>query len=352
MTGKITPLYVVCSPCRCVGKTLLSRLITEFYIVTERPILAFDLSDEAPQLADYLPKFATVADIGDIQGQMALFDRLIAERRTPIVIDVSHRAFKHFFTIMRNICFFDEARRHSIEPLILFIVEPNATSTEAYAMLRQQFIQVSFLTVRNQLKASARRVMTPNVAALPSSIDIPILSFSLRALIDQDTFSFSQLWQANPAGLPDAVADKLLGWLEYIFDQFRNLEISLCCEDRSALLTTVESRILHTTDRRLSIEVATQRRVDDLIDKSGEAIFAMLQRAAELSNDNCAHARSIANKLSRRLRATQDRINELDTEIEQFRSRALYAERWLQQIQEEIEQKLIDKTAVRWKSMT
>src|SRR5262249_55860707 len=31
MTDKTTPLYVVCSPCRRVGKTLVSRLLTEFY---------------------------------------------------------------------------------------------------------------------------------------------------------------------------------------------------------------------------------------------------------------------------------------------------------------------------------
>jgi hypothetical protein len=134
MKGKTTPLYVVCSPRRCVGKTLISRLLTEFYVVKDRPVAAFDLADEGPQLADYLPKFARIADIGDIRGQMALFDWLIAEKETPRVIDVSHRAFKNFFTIVREIGFFEEARRRSITPLILFIIDPNAT--KAYAMLR------------------------------------------------------------------------------------------------------------------------------------------------------------------------------------------------------------------------
>jgi hypothetical protein len=128
MTGKTTPLYVVCSPCRCVGTTLVSRLLTEFYVVDDRPVAAFDLADEGPQLADYLPEFATIADIGDVRGQMALFDRLIAEKDTPRVIDVSHRAFKNFFTVVQKISFFEEARRHSIKPLILFIIDPNPKS--------------------------------------------------------------------------------------------------------------------------------------------------------------------------------------------------------------------------------
>src|SRR5260370_39623626 len=123
MAGKTTPLYGVCSPSRCVGTTLVARLLTEFYVVDDRPVAAFDLADEGPQLADYLPEFATIADIGDIRGQMALFDRLIAEKDTPRVIDVSHRAFKNFFTVAQEISFFEESRRRSLQPFIFFIID-------------------------------------------------------------------------------------------------------------------------------------------------------------------------------------------------------------------------------------
>src|ERR1700746_4034230 len=90
MTGKTTPLYVVCSPCRRVGKTLVSRLLAEFYVVNDRPVAAFDLADEGPQLADYLPGITTIADIGDTCGQMALFDRILAGNGAVTVIDLPH----------------------------------------------------------------------------------------------------------------------------------------------------------------------------------------------------------------------------------------------------------------------
>jgi hypothetical protein len=41
------------------------------------------------------------------------------------------------------------------------------------------------------------------------------------------------------------------------------------------------------------------------------------------------------------LRAAEERINQLEVEIEFFRDRAARAEGWLQTIQEEIEEKLI-----------
>jgi hypothetical protein len=362
MTGKTTPLYVVCSPCRCVGKTLISRLLTEFYVVNDRPVAAFDLADEGPQLAEYLPKFATIADIGDIRGQMALFDWLIAETDTPTVIDVSHRAFKNFFTIVRQIDFFKEARRRSIEPLILFIIDPNAT--KAYEMLKRQFTQASFLLVRNQIRASAivHCVVSPNASKPPSSLDIPLLGFSMRALIDQPSFSFSQFWWRMRAGLPQAVDDQLRGWLEYIFSRLQHLEFSLGYEDLSTPVTVQGSRQLHTNHRQWPIDLPKQvltyaskqeRRIDDPMDQSGNAIVAMLQKAAELSNDKWVRTRTIANELSRQLRVAEERINQLETELGHFQDRAVRAETWLQRLQKEIEQKLIaPRAATHLKSTT
>jgi len=376
MTGKTTPLYVVCSPCRCVGKTLVSRLLTEFYVANDRSVAAFDLADEGPQLADYLPEYATIADIGDIRGQMALFDRLIAEKDTPRVIDVSHRAFKNFFTVVQEISFFEEARRRSIEPLILFIIDPKPESAESYAILRRWFTEASLLPVRNQIEASARAYSdaSPNASMLPASLDIPHLGFSLRALIDRQSFSFSQFWRATPAGLPDALDEKLGEWVEHIFFQFRDIELFLGCEDLSTHVVAKGSRRPRTTYRRqlrespplggdsrrdaesaamnqrfigvpeqvLKFAPKQKRRIDsDPMDESGNAIVAMLQKAADLSNDNCDRARTMANELSCQLRTTDDRINQLETEIEHFRDRAIRAETWLQLIQREIEEKLI-----------
>ena len=49
----------------------------------------------------------------------------------------------------------------------------------------------------------------------------------------------------------------------------------------------------------------------------------------------------LAHKLSMQLRAAEERINQLEAEVELFRDRAACAERWLQTIQKEIEEKLI-----------
>ncbi len=154
-----TPLYIICSPQRSVGKTLLARLLTEFYLIDARPVAAFDLADEGPQLADYLPRCTTIADIGDAPGQMALFDGIIADRRATKIIDLSHRTFKDFFTIAEKIEFFAEARRQGIEPLILFMIDPGPKSAKAYTILRRWFAEASLLPVRNQLVAEGNPLL-------------------------------------------------------------------------------------------------------------------------------------------------------------------------------------------------
>ena len=77
------------------------------------------------------------------------------------------------------------------------------------------------------------------------------------------------------------------------------------------------------------------------LEEAGHAIVAKIQKAADLSNENCDRALALALKLSMELRAAGDRINQLEAEVELFRERAARAEAWLQTILKEIQDKLI-----------
>ena len=228
-----TPLYIICSPQRSVGKTLLARLLTEFYLIDARPVAAFDLADEGPQLADFLPRCTTIADICDAPGQMALFDGIIADRRATKIIDLSHRTFKDFFTIAEKIEFFAEARRQGIEPLILFMIDPGPKSAKAYTILRRWFAEASLLPVRNQLVAKGIPYCSafPNGSTMNVSLEIPLLGSALKPLVEQPSFSFADFWRTTPVSLPVRLDDELRAWIKRIFLQFREIELWLMCED-------------------------------------------------------------------------------------------------------------------------
>jgi hypothetical protein len=367
MTDRTTPLYVVCSPYRCVGKTLVSRLLAEFYVLDDRPVAAYDLADEGPQLADYLPQFTTVADIGDIFGQMAFFERLIADNEGANIIDLSHRMFQNFFTVVEQIDFFEEARRRSIEPLILFITDPDPKSPKAYASLRRRFAEASLLPVRNRTEPIAIPDGHDRPDAPPTSLEIPLLGFSLRALIDREAFSFCEFWRATPAGLNDTLDDELLDWVEGIFFQFRKLELMLGFVD-AARISAPASRRPRTTHRPLPCPHLPAREQRHAQPPGGPNPPAISQRPIGVPSevlkfapkkvrgdgvpiDQCGGAIvEMLQRAGQQLGAAEDRINRLETEIERVRDRAVRAESWLELAQEEIEEKLIEPaTAARSK---
>ena len=80
-------------------------------------------------------------------------------------------------------------------------------------------------------------------------------------------------------------------------------------------------------------------------DQAGEALLGMLHEAARASNESTNRAMELVHDLNQQLQAAQERIGELEREIEHFRARASGAERWLDRIQQEIEQTLIGPMA-------
>jgi hypothetical protein len=80
---------------------------------------------------------------------------------------------------------------------------------------------------------------------------------------------------------------------------------------------------------------------DSPLDEAGKAIVAQIQRAADLASSDCDRAMNLAHKLSMELRASEDRMHQLQVEVDRWRDRAGRAEQWLRIIQKEIEEKLI-----------
>jgi hypothetical protein len=229
--GPTAPLYVVCSPRRGVGKTLLCRALAEFHLIDDRPVAAFDLAEDEPQLVDYLPGCTTLVNISDTQGQMAFFDRLVADQEATKVVDLGHRTFKDFFVVTQQIGVFEEARRNGIEPVILFLIDLDPKTAKAYAILQRWFRDASLLPVRNPFVS--RRVPFgedfANTSAIPVAAEIPVLAAGLRGLVDQRGFSFAEFWRTTPVRLPERLDDELRAWMKRVFLQIREIELCVMC---------------------------------------------------------------------------------------------------------------------------
>jgi hypothetical protein len=79
----------------------------------------------------------------------------------------------------------------------------------------------------------------------------------------------------------------------------------------------------------------------DRLDLAGQAILNLLHKAAGVAEANTRRVEEIAQTLSARLRAVENKNAELEAENQRCRERSKRAEHWLLRIHSEIQENLI-----------
>jgi hypothetical protein len=219
-----TPLYIVTSPRPQVGKTFVARLLTDFLRLDGGEVLAFDLNPS------------------DIQGQMALFDRLIVADGVAKVVDLGNASFERFFAVAQEIRFIEVALRQAIQPMVLFAADPHPVAVKAYVDLQRRFHHVTLVPVFNEaiLKGQKPRDQFPFTRAAAVPLQIPVLAPMLKAQIDRSSYSFADVHDQLPVSIPIGLAFELRAWTRRTFVEFRELELRGLLEQLRASLPGVE----------------------------------------------------------------------------------------------------------------
>jgi len=228
-------ITIVASPRPRVGKTLLARLLTDFHLHEGRSVAAFDLNVGERTLVQFLPEKTTIATVRDINGQMALFDRLIADEDTTKVIDLGHETFEPFFSVAHQIGFVEEARRRSVAVAILFTATPDQISVEAYRGLRNRFAHATLAPVHNEMFGPAQHRDKYSLASgNPAMVRLPVLAPGLRRCIETPPFSFADSNMGAAVGIPLDAHIELQRWLRRIYLEFRELDLRILLADLQA----------------------------------------------------------------------------------------------------------------------
>jgi hypothetical protein len=227
--GRAT-VMIVCSPRPRVGKTLVARLLTEFFLIDNRPVLAFDVNPNDPVLSDYLPAYTEPASVADTRGQMALFDRLIVNDGVPKIVDVAAEQFETFFDTVGAIRFVQVAAARSIDTVVLFVAENHRRSVEAYRRIQQELPAATLVPVHNEVTDTygAPVLMHPTAGVHP--VQIPHLPPYLLGVVKKPGFSFSKFLK-RPSQFPTM----LHKWISHPFVGFRDIELRLSLADFAPL---------------------------------------------------------------------------------------------------------------------
>ena len=214
-----TPVYIVCSPRPLIGKTLLARLLSEFLLLKDGAVSAFDINLKEPSLLDYLPTITETADVIDTIGKMQLMDRLIVHDGIAKVVDLGFHAFDEFFKMTGQIGFLKEATRRSVAPIILFVADTDRVSARSYPVLREQIPLKALITIDNEYVV---RGELPETMGMGRVMRITALPSFLKTYVDRLTFSFTDYLRNERDS-----STELHQWIRRNYTAFRELEFSL-----------------------------------------------------------------------------------------------------------------------------
>ena len=214
-----TPVYIICSPRPLVGKTLIARLLSEFLLLKNGEVAAFDINLKEPSLLEYLPKITETAEVDDTFGKMTLMDRLIVNDGIAKVIDLGFHAFDEFFKMSEEIGFIKEAARRGVAPVILFVADTDRVSARAYPMLQQQVPATALVTIDNEYVV---RGELPLTMAHGRTLQVAALPVFLKTYIDRLTFSFTAYLRNEKD-----TSTELHQWIRKNYLSFRELELNL-----------------------------------------------------------------------------------------------------------------------------
>jgi hypothetical protein len=214
-----TPVYIICSPRPQVGKTLVARLLTEFLLLKNGRVTAFDINLKEPSLLDYLPDVTETADVIDTYGKMQLMDRVIVDDGLSKVIDLGFHAFDEFFKMSDEIGLMKEAARRNVAPIILFVADTDRTSARAHETLATQIPQTNLIVVDNEFVV--RGELPPSMSH-GRILRMTALPTFLKTYIDRLTFSFTGYLRQERDS-----STELHQWIRRSYFTFRELELNL-----------------------------------------------------------------------------------------------------------------------------
>jgi hypothetical protein len=214
-----TPVYIIASPRPQVGKTVVARLVTEFLLLKNGDVTAFDINLREPSLLDYLPNVTETADISDTYGKMALMDRVIVDDGLAKVIDLGFHAFDEFFKMSAEIGFMKEAVRRNVAPIVMFMADIDRTSARGHLMLREQIPHSNLITIDNEY---ITRGELPDAMAGGQIMPVTALPLFLKTYIDRLVFSFTDYLRHDQNS-----ASELHQWIRNNYIAIRDFELEL-----------------------------------------------------------------------------------------------------------------------------
>ena len=219
-------VFVVCSPHPRAGVTTTATLLSEYFSWRGLSVEGFDTDPYESAFANRFPERVEVTDISTIQGQISLFDKLLIFDDKPRIVDVWNRSFQKFFTILQETGFAEEARRLSIEIVLIYCADELPASLVTAKQISLLWPDMPMIVVGNEGAAEFQANINHFLASFPTRLSLHIreLDPQVSRSINKDSFSYAEFLKNPPFDMSIIVRSALRKWLVHVFTQFQRLE--------------------------------------------------------------------------------------------------------------------------------
>lgn len=232
--------HIVCSDQPRNGKTLVARLLCDYLILTRRAPHIFDAAPTPGGLRSYFPARASKVELSTTAGQMALFDRALAQPLQDSLVDMPAHLLTGIADVMRRIGFGDPAHTPGLEVVVLFLADRTGDSLLAGRKLRGLLRPARFIIVKNEavLLAEFDRLdkFLYDGLARNGQLVLPRLQGELAAAIEDRTFSFRRFAEDGHATMARQTSEGIEAFLARVFRQFDRLGLGTDSRPRLAVI--------------------------------------------------------------------------------------------------------------------
>jgi hypothetical protein len=233
------------------GKTLLARVLAEYFIMSGVRPLLFDTDTTEYRLSASFPHETLAVDPSHVPDQMTLFDTLALTTPEARVVDVTHHSFRKFFKVMQDIDFVAEARARQVEPAIFYIADHHADSYAEAQHLRGRFHGCPFVAVDNPFLGVPDELIRNgstyrDFLAHDLRLTIPILDSASALALADPQFSLSDFMR-QPVALgevtlaPQANFPALRPWLMRLFRDIHRISRAVTARKEEPPAVAVET---------------------------------------------------------------------------------------------------------------
>jgi hypothetical protein len=220
--------FISCSPSGRVGASTTARILVDYFAFTGRPSLPFDTDlHERPMALRFGD--AEPIDVASVLGQMALFDRMLADDGLLKIVDVSSRCYETFFTVAAKIGFFDEAQARGVVIFVLFHVDGSDSSIRAARRIAAVWPSIELVIVENHGASGQGELDSEIIDLYPAgnSLLVRALDPVLRRVVEDPDFSLFEFMIEPPENMSIVVRAALRAWIGPVFDQLKVLELRI-----------------------------------------------------------------------------------------------------------------------------